>query len=88
MNLIQHFPDVSPQIRNRVKWNKIRRHGTRMSMSHLKDNDPELALVYNKEFKKWDYKLTLIVALGIASLYAVVFTASGIFQWVKMNRNL
>lgn len=87
MNLIQQFPDVSPLIRNRVKWNQNIRHEKRMSMRHLEDNDPEIVRFYDNEFKKWHYKLTLIIAFGIACLYGVIFTASGIFQWIIMHRN-
>jgi hypothetical protein len=87
MNLIQQFPDVSLQMRNRVKWNKKSRLEKRMSMRHLKDNDPEVVLFYENEFKQWHCKLTLIIALGIACLYTVVLAASGIVQWVIINRN-
>jgi hypothetical protein len=86
MNLIHQFPDVSLQMRNRVKWNKKGRQEKRMPTRHLKD-DPELVLFYDNEFKKWHYMLILIIALGIACLYSVVLAASGIFQWVIMTRN-
>jgi hypothetical protein len=87
MNLNKQFPDVSLQMRNQVKWAKKSHQQQRMSMGHLQDNDPELALFYDNEFKRWHYKLTLIIALGIAVLYGVIFTASGIYQWLLMSRN-
>jgi hypothetical protein len=87
MNLIQQFPDVSLQIRNRVKWNQKDRLEKRMSAERLKDNDPELLLFYADEFKKWHYKITVIIVLGITCLYSVVLAGSGFLQWIIMNRN-
>jgi hypothetical protein len=87
MNLIQQFPDVSMQIRNRVKWNKKSPQEKKMSKRNLNDNDPKVALSYDNQFKTWHYKLTLLIAVGIACLYGVILTASGIFQWIVIYRN-
>jgi hypothetical protein len=53
----------------------------------MQDNDPGLAGFYDNEFKKWHYKVTLIIAAGIACIFSLIFTASGIFQWIIMNRH-
>ena len=87
MNLIQQFPDVSFQLRNRVKWNQGSRHEKRSSIRHLEDNDPELVRFYNHEFKKWHRTLTLIIVVGIASLCGVILAASEIIRMIVLNRN-
>lgn len=87
MNLIKQFPDVSAQIRNRTKWNQKSRNEKQMSIENLQDNDPDLVVFYDHEFKKWHYKVTLIIAIGIACIFSLILTASGIFQWIIMNRN-
>lgn len=87
MNLVQQFPDVSLQMRNRVKRNQESHHEKRMSMRDLKPNDPELVRFYDHEFKKWHHTLTLIIAVGIACLYGVILAASGIIRLIVMNGN-
>ena len=85
MNLIRQFPDVSLQMRNRVKRNQKSPHEKRMSMRHLKDNDPEIVQFYDDEFRKWHCTFALIVLVGVACLCGVILSASGIIRLIVMN---
>jgi len=50
MNLIRQFPDISLQMRNRVKWNQKSRREKRMSLRPLTAHDPELVNTNELEF--------------------------------------
>lgn len=51
MNLIQQFPDVSEERRNRLKGNQ-KRSRTKLPVGSAKDNDARLVQAYDHEFKK------------------------------------
>jgi hypothetical protein len=87
MNLIQQFPDVSMQMRDKLRLKKTRKGNSGFQSRDHNDNAADLTVFYDNEFRKWHYKLGLIIVLAITGLYAVTFTISGIFQWLMINHN-
>ncbi len=79
MNLIQQFPDVSMQMRiqSRSNQKKLRKE---KQASQVNASDNTLTMFYENEFRKWHYKLLLIIVFVITSLYCTVFALSALFN--------
>ena len=76
MDLIQQFPDISMEIRNKLRLSQKVRPGQKLIAQPLLQTDKMLAAYYDKEFRKWHYKLAFIILFCVAGLYALVINLS------------
>jgi hypothetical protein len=79
MNLIQQFPDVSKKMREKLKLSK-------KDYSAIEDGpyyqSNVLAKYYDREFRKWHFKMLLILATLFGSIYMIVMHSPQIFKWI------
>lgn len=81
MNLIEQFPDVSLQMRARVKRNRAVNSISNATVQPY-DIDKALAKYYQGEFRKWHFKLALIVGGILVILFSLILNAPGFFNWI------
>lgn len=80
MNLIQQFPDASMHLRAQLKNNQRNYGAANATLPY--DIDKALSNYYKGEFRQWHYKLVLIVAGILATLFSAVLYAPGFFNWI------
>lgn len=78
MTQLQHF-HVPIQMQGQRRSNQKNNRNDRVSMNEGNDDDKVLALYYDNEFRKWHYKLVLIIAFIIAGLFAVLIGLSKLY---------
>jgi hypothetical protein len=76
MNLVQQFPNMTNQSKWVLKNNKKEKLQAKLDESSNK----LLSVFYEKEFKKWHYKLALIIVLILTSLFFFVYTISALLN--------
>lgn len=74
MNPLRQIPDVSIQIKNQSRTNQ--ENARKESVGEEEHNDKALAVYYDKEFRKWHYKLVFIIGFVLAILCAVLIGMS------------
>jgi hypothetical protein len=80
MNLVQQFPDVSLQMRNKLK---ARQRNMEIAIKQVAtDSEKALAKYYRDEFRRWHFKLGLIILACTAGIYAAVFAAPAVLEWI------
>jgi hypothetical protein len=73
MNLLQQFPDTTSK--SKRTFNNRRREKARAERGY---DSKRLELFYDNEFRKWHYKLVLIILFILICLFVVVYTISGL----------
>jgi hypothetical protein len=78
VNLIKQFPDVSMHVRRQVQFLNQKQIQKEKLPKQLIENG--LTQFYDKEFRKWHYKLLFIIVFAIACLYGAVILFSVLFS--------
>jgi hypothetical protein len=80
MTLLQQFPDVSMQMRRLNQKNTQKKTGSQKEHNdNENDNGKEFTLYYDNEFRKWHYKLALIIVFIITCLLVALVGISRLF---------
>jgi hypothetical protein len=83
MNLIEQFPDVSAEIRNKIKMRQknYRKETFVKPVKHHTDN--ALADFHHKEFKKLHLAVFVIISVLIGGTYLILLNSPWLFIWVS-----
>jgi hypothetical protein len=81
MNITEQFPDISMAMRNK---SNMHRKGFQRQVLTVKpiSVDEKLAVYYDREFRRWHYKLIGIIVGCMVVVYAVILNLSWLFQWM------
>jgi hypothetical protein len=70
------------EVRNKLKSNQKVQSGQKLKSQPIRETDKMLSAYYDKEFRKWHYKLALIILFCLATIYALVINVSGLLTGV------
>lgn len=69
-------------MRNKLKVNQEVQPGRELKTRPIRKTDNMRSVYYDNEFRKWHYKLALIMVGCVAMLYALVIGLSGLLSGV------
>jgi hypothetical protein len=76
MNSVQQFPDIS----NKRRWILNNQRKEKLQAEQGEKRDKQLTVFYDNEFRKWHYKLTLIIVFILTCLFFVVYSLSALLS--------
>jgi hypothetical protein len=87
MNLIKQFPDFSADIRAKLALSKNSNRKTQAKSVVMDTLAEAETKYYKKEFRKWHYKLAIIVGLIVTALYAFILNVPRLIHLVQLIIN-
>ena len=82
MNLIEQFPDISMAMRAKIKTQQ-KNYNIATANAEIPFNmDKAMASFYNKEFRRWHFKLFFIVGSILATIYFALLKGSWVLNWI------
>jgi hypothetical protein len=83
MNLIEQFPDVSMEIRNKIKMRQ-KNYGKEIFVKPVRRrSENALTDFHHKEFRKLHLTVFMIIAVLIGGSYLILLNSPWLFIWVS-----
>jgi hypothetical protein len=76
MDYARKLPDLS----SKTRWTPNNRIKNKAQAEEDKRSNKRLKAFYDSEFRKWHYKLALIIILIITCLYIFIYTTSSLLN--------
>ena len=83
MNLIEQFPDVSMEIRNKIKMRR-KNYSKEIFVNPVRHrSENALADFHHKEFRKLHVTVFVIISVLIGGTYLILLNSPWLFIWVS-----